>query len=68
MRELVAELKHLRLHGMACAWSELLEQGGNASVDSSRWLLEHLLASGECRSRDALGALPDDHGQVPGAP
>jgi len=43
MRELVAELKHLRLHGMACAWSELLKQGGNAAVDSSRWLLEHLL-------------------------
>jgi DNA replication protein DnaC len=43
MRELVAELKELRLHGMALAWAELLEQGGNAALDSSRWLIEHLL-------------------------
>ena len=43
MRELIAELKELRLHGMATAWAELLEQGGNAGVEASRWLLEHLL-------------------------
>ena len=43
MRELIAELKGLRLHGMACAWAELVEQGGSAAVESSRWLLEHLL-------------------------
>lgn len=43
MRELVAELKQLRLHGMALAWAELVEQGSNAAVESSRWLLEHLL-------------------------
>jgi DNA replication protein DnaC len=43
MRELIAELKELRLHGMASAWAELVEQGGNGSVESSRWLLEHLL-------------------------
>jgi DNA replication protein DnaC len=43
MRELIAELKELRLHGMAAAWAELLEQGGNAGVEASRWLLEHLL-------------------------
>ena len=43
MRELVAELKQLRLHGMAQAWSELLEQGKSAGTDSARWLLEHLL-------------------------
>ncbi len=43
MRELTAELKQLRLHGMATAWAELIEQGGNAAVDSSRWLIEHLL-------------------------
>ena len=43
MRELIAELKELRLHGMAGAWAELVEQGTNASVDSSRWLIEHLL-------------------------
>jgi len=43
MRELIAELKELRLHGMALAWAELVEQGSNAAVDSSRWLIEHLL-------------------------
>jgi len=43
MRELIAELKELRLHGMAGAWAKLIEQGGNAAVDASRWLLEHLL-------------------------
>ena len=45
MRELIAELKEMRLYGMAGAWAELVEQGGNAAVDASRWLLEHLLQS-----------------------
>lgn len=43
MRDLMVELKQLRLHGMALAWSDLIEQGTNAGLDSSRWLLEHLL-------------------------
>ncbi|NML13864.1 IS21-like element helper ATPase IstB [Azohydromonas caseinilytica] len=43
MRDLIAELKALRLHGMAGAWAELQEQGQNAGVETSRWLLEHLL-------------------------
>jgi DNA replication protein DnaC len=43
MRELAVELKQLRMHGMASAWSDLVEQGGSAVLDSSRWLLEHLL-------------------------
>lgn len=42
-RDLTLELKHLRLHGMAGAWSDLVEQGTNAGLDTSRWLLEHLL-------------------------
>lgn len=42
MRDVLVELKQLRLHGMAIAWSELAEQG-SASIDSSRWLIEHLL-------------------------
>jgi DNA replication protein DnaC len=42
MRDLLAELKQLRLHGMAMAWSELIEQG-DVGVGSSRWLIEHLL-------------------------
>ena len=44
MRDVIAELKSLRLHGMAQAWADLLEQGHTlASVESSRWVLEHLL-------------------------
>lgn len=36
MRELVAELKELRLHGMATTWAELTEQGGDAVMESCR--------------------------------
>ena len=43
MRELAVELKQLRMHGMASAWGDLMEQGGSAALQSSRWLLEHLL-------------------------
>ena len=42
MRDLVAELKQLRLHGMVAAWAELAERGA-AETEASRWLLEHLL-------------------------
>ena len=38
-RELTVELKALRLHGMAGAWADLVDQGANAGLDSSRWLL-----------------------------
>ena len=43
MRDLSLELKQLRLHGMAGAWTDLIDQGQNAGLDTSRWLLEHLL-------------------------
>ncbi|MES2228765.1 MAG: IS21-like element helper ATPase IstB [Pseudomonadota bacterium] len=43
MRDLVVELKALRLHGMADAWAELLEQRTDVGVQTSRWLIEHLL-------------------------
>ena len=42
MRDLTIELKGLRLHGMASAWSDLLTQGAT-STESSKWLIEHLL-------------------------
>ena len=42
-RDLVSELKQLRLHGMAGAWTDLALQGTNDALDGSRWLLEHLL-------------------------
>jgi DNA replication protein DnaC len=41
--DVLVELKALRLHGMAGAWADLVEQGGNSGVESSRWLIEHLL-------------------------
>lgn len=46
MRDLMDELKQLRLHGMALAWTDLVEQGGQASggsLDALRWLVEHLV-------------------------
>ena len=43
MREVAAELKALRLYGMVAAWEEIIAQGTSAAVDSSRWLIEHLL-------------------------
>ena len=41
-RDVTTELKALRLHGMVSAWTDLLAQGPT-SVESSRWLIEHLL-------------------------
>ena len=32
MRELAVELKQLRMHGMAGAWADLVEQGANAGA------------------------------------
>jgi DNA replication protein DnaC len=43
MRELTGEFKELRLHGMASAWQELLDNGPSGRLDASRWLIEHLL-------------------------
>ncbi len=45
-RDVGVELKDLRLHGMAGAWDELSTQDGEPSdvgIQSSRWLIEHLL-------------------------
>lgn len=42
MREVMADLKALRLHGMATAWADLTAQE-TATLDASRWLIEHLL-------------------------
>ena len=43
MRDIIAELKALRLHGMASAWAELVAQGESSTSSSKRMLLEHLL-------------------------
>ena len=42
MSEITTDLKALRLHGMAGAWTDLVAQGPS-STESSRWLIEHLL-------------------------
>ena len=45
-RDISFELKDLRLHGMAGAWDELSTHEGKPSdvgLQSSRWLIEHLL-------------------------
>lgn len=41
MRDIAAELRSLRLYGMAGAWEEA--SANPASLQSSRWLIEHLL-------------------------
>lgn len=46
-RDVQAELKALRLHGMAGAWADLVEQGASSDLAASRWLLEHLLQAEE---------------------
>jgi len=43
MSDLINQLKALRLHGMASGYAELLENGGEATISSSQWLLEHLV-------------------------
>lgn len=43
MRELSTELKALKLYGMSQAWGELMGNGHAQSLESSRWLMEHLL-------------------------
>ena len=42
MRDLVRELKDLRLHGMAESYEELVAQGG-VGIQTASWLLQHLL-------------------------
>lgn len=43
MRDLILELKELRLHGMTAAWAELIAPGTNTALEEARWLIEHLL-------------------------
>jgi DNA replication protein DnaC len=43
MRDVAIELKALRLYGMVGAWEDIASQGGSATIESSRWLIEHLL-------------------------
>ena len=45
-RDIITELKELRLHGMAGAWEDLTIHEGkktDVGIQTSRWLIEHLL-------------------------
>ena len=42
MRDVIAELKALRLHGMVSTWADLIEQN-NGDLEGSRWLIEQML-------------------------
>jgi len=41
-RDIIAELKALRLHGMASTWVDLLEQN-HGEIEGARWLIEKML-------------------------
>lgn len=43
MRDVAAELKSLRLYGMVSAWEEVSADGNSVGMQTSRWLIEHLL-------------------------
>jgi DNA replication protein DnaC len=43
MRNVSDELKALRLYGMEDAWNDIMASGTLATVESSKWLIEHLL-------------------------
>lgn len=45
MRDISAELKGLRLHGMAGAWDDFVAQGDSLTLQTSRRLIENLLQS-----------------------
>jgi len=42
MRDVIAEFKALRLHGMAATWADLIEQN-QGELEGSRWLIEQML-------------------------
>ena len=67
MIDVATELKGLRLHGMAGAWTDLIAQGAT-STESSRWLIEHLLqAETTDRAMRSVSEPSDERRQVPGA-
>lgn len=43
MRDVAAELKSLRLCGMMSAWEEIAADRNSVGMQTSRWLIEHLL-------------------------
>lgn len=63
MRDLMAELKELRLHGMASAWEELASQG-EASTASSEMVARTSASTKTSRSCRTLCESSDEHGQT----
>jgi DNA replication protein DnaC len=43
MRDLITELKQLRLHGMASGYAEVLENSTGTGMEQAEWLLRHLI-------------------------
>ena len=43
MADLIAELKQLRLYGMASSFAEVIENGAGAGMEQATWLLQHLI-------------------------
>ena len=43
MRDIIVELKALRLHGMAATWADLIEQNSGEVGRQRAGLIEHLL-------------------------
>jgi hypothetical protein len=67
MRDVLVELKALRLHGMAGAWADLVEQGERHAGELA--LADRAPAAGRGHGpRHALGQPPDARREVPGAP
>jgi DNA replication protein DnaC len=43
MADLIAELKQLRLYGMASSYAEVMENSAGAGMEQATWLLRHLI-------------------------
>jgi len=66
MRDVAAELKSLRLYGMMSAWEEIAADSNSVGMQTSRWLIEHLLQAEHTDRHMRFDQLPDACRQVPG--
>ena len=70
-RDISTELKELRLHGMAGAGADLTTQEGvptEVGVQTSRWLIEHLLQAEHTQRAMASVRHQMESCQIPAAP
>ncbi len=66
MREVVAELRSLRLHGMAQRYEELVAEGGSG-IQMAEWLIRALLdAEVTDRHVRSIRYISDGRGTFPG--